>query len=422
MHRIKGINPVSPPRETTSKKDKPLFSPTPQHTIALLICTALLLLAPRCSFDYRDTRLSESLSDDVPDSVFSEYIHTSVRKGKPAFEVAAETSEIFHNNNEALLSEVSFREFDSEEQVVSEGVANNAIVFTQSDNVELTGAISFTHRPEDFDIEAEYLYWNNEERSLESRQEEIVSIRRKGGSTISGRGFSSSGAYRRVQFDGEVEGNYAEADEEEKEGENGSTSSFSFSGDSTSIEMSEGSRRTILSGNARISSDDIHITADTIEMYGEDFHLVRCEGNVETEDSKRGIELSSEKLFYDREKDILRVEGYNEMIDFTNELVAKSGYLEYRGEEDTTVFQIGVRILKATEDTKMVSRSEFGRYNRENSQLTLSGMPVVRWEEDTYRATRIIINLESDEIRLEGDVEGEITSEKEEANEREEDQ
>lgn len=176
-----------------------------------------------------------------------------------------------------------------------------------------------------------------------------------------------------------------------------------------------------MSGNARISSEDITITADTIELYGENFRLVRCEGNVETEDSERGLQLSSEELFYDREKDILRVEGYNEMVDFTNELIAKSGYLEYRGEEDTTVFQIGVRILKATDDTKMVSRSEFARYNRGESQLTLSGMPVVRWKEDTYRATRIIINLESDEIRLEGDVEGRITPEEDSGEETERD-
>lgn len=382
------------------KRTKPVFS--------LLLCGALLLLAPRCSFDYRDTHLSESLSDDVPDSILTHYVHTSVRKGTPAFQVAAETSKTFNKKNEAQLSKVSFREFDSQEHVVSEGVADTATVYTQSDNVELRGNIRFTHRPDDFDIDAEYLYWNNEERSLEGGKNQLVSIRRGGGSAISGRGFSSSGAYRRVQFDREVEGSYADEDE----GGPRSTSppsSFTFSGDSTSIEMSEGRRRTVLSGNARISSDDITITADTIEMYGENFRLVRCSGNVETKDSERGLQLSSQQLFYDREKDILRVEGYNEMVDFTNELIAKSGYLEYRGEEDTTVFQIGVRILKATDDTKMVSRSEFARYNREESELTLSGMPVVRWKDDTYRATRIIINLESDEIRMEGDVEGQIT-------------
>ncbi|MFP4489912.1 MAG: LPS export ABC transporter periplasmic protein LptC [Spirochaetaceae bacterium] len=405
------------------KRNRPVFS--------LVLCGALLLLAPRCSFDYRDTRLSESLSEDVPDSILTHYVHTSVRKGTPAFQVAAETSKTFNKKNEALLSEVNFREFDSKEQTVSEGVADKATVYTQSDNVELSGNIRFTHRPDDFDIAAEYLYWNNEERSLEGGEEQLVSIRRGGGSAISGRGFSSSGAYRRVQFDGEVEGDYTEEEEADGTGSSGSSSSgsstgssssessssFTFSGDSTSIEMREGRRRTVLSGNARISSDDITITADTIELYGENFRLVRCSGDVETKDSERGLELSSQQLFYDREKDILRVEGYSEMVDFTNELVAKSGYLEYRGEENTTVFQIGVRILKATDDTKMVSRSEFARYNREESELTLSGMPVVLWKDDTYRATRIIINMESDEIRLEGDVEGEITPEETEEGE-----
>ena len=102
------------------------------------------------------------------------------------------------------------------------------------------------------------------------------------------------------------------------------------------------------------------------------------------------------------------------MIDYRNELVAKSGYLEHRGEKQETIFQIGVRILKATEETRMVCRGEFARYDRENSMLTLSGMPLVQWKEDTYRATRIIINLDSDEIRLEGNVEGTVTTSGEE--------
>ena len=399
----------------------------------------MLLLLPllgACSFDYRDSRLSDSLADEVPNSVLTGYVHTQVERGTPSVRASAERSSVFRSSHRAVMEDVRFREFDADGEAVTEGTADHATVFTRNDNVELSGSIRFTHIPDDFSVDATYLYWNDEERTLEGRPGETVQVRRGDGSVITGTGFSSSGIYRRVQFDGPVEGTYvAEEDSgedteqhtaRETPGENGTGENagtngersegpkrFSFSGDSTSIEMAEGRRRTILSGSARISSEDTTITADRIELYGDEFRFARCSGDVKTEESEKGIHLSSRNLFYDREEELLRVEGYNEMVDMTNELVAKSGYLEHRGNEDVTVFQIGVRILKATEDTRMVCRSEFARYERESDQLTLSGMPEVHWDDDEYRATRIIINLESEEIRLEGDVEGTVTPEEE---------
>jgi len=400
----------------------------------LFLVLGLQLLAVSCSFDYRDSRLSDSLADQVPNNVLMNYEHTSVRRGEPAFKVSAASSKIYKSKHRAELEDVRFEEYDGEGKKVAQGEAKHATVFTQSDNVELSGSVRFTHIPEDFDIEAPYLYWNNQERSLSGEEGDIVHIERLGGSSISGKGFSSSGIYRSIQFSGSVEGIYRKSKEEQEEAdkvqkaeeaegaakateesEGGGSNRFTFSGDSTSIQMREGNRRTVLTGDARIVSDKVSISADSIELYGEEFRFARCSGNVKTEEKEKELHLSSQSLFYDREKEILRIEGYNEMIDYRNELVAKSGYLEHRGEEQETIFQIGVRILKATEDTKMVCRGEFARYNRENSLLTLSGMPLVRWKDDNYRATRIIINLDSDEIRLEGDVEGTVTTSKEEA-------
>ena len=71
--------------------------------------------------------------------------------------------------------------------------------------------------------------------------------------------------------------------------------------------------------------------------------------------------------------------------------------------------QIGVRILK----TDLVCRSEYARYLREQDRLELSGMPLVNWKGDEYRALRISIDLEEDTIRLEGDIHGTVTSETE---------
>ena len=64
-------------------------------------------------------------------------------------------------------------------------------------------------------------------------------------------------------------------------------------------------------------------------------------------------------------------------------------------------------------------RSEFARYNRNDDILELTGMPVVFWKNDEYRALRIIVDLDKDEITLEGKVSGSIFSEKKDTEEEE---
>mgnify|MGYP000075436845 CR=1 FL=1 len=51
---------------------------------------------------------------------------------------------------------------------------------------------------------------------------------------------------------------------------------FTFSGNSTSISFSGDDRYTVLSGNARITSEDLVIRAEEIELSGEDFRYARC--------------------------------------------------------------------------------------------------------------------------------------------------
>ena len=181
---------------------------------------------------------------------------------------------------------------------------------------------------------------------------------------------------------------------------------FDFSGNKTSIVFAEGRERTQLSGNARIVSGDTIIEAESIEIFGEDFRYALCAGGVNTNSSKHGYSLSSQTLYFDREADILRAEGGTIMEDTENELVIKSELLENRNNENIAIAQIGVRILG--ED--LIARSEFARYRRDDNILELTGLPVIFWKEDEYRAARVVVNLEDDTISLQGEVSGAITT------------
>ena len=185
--------------------------------------------------------------------------------------------------------------------------------------------------------------------------------------------------------------------------------SFSFSGDSLQADLAEGRERTILSGNARLVSDDLTITADRVELYGEDFNYALCTGGVTIEDQKNDTTFFCDRVQFNRRDKVIRLQGGAVMEDRKNEMVIKGEILENRDQDGLTLIQVAVRILK--ED--LVSRSQTARYYREENRLELSGSPVVRWKGDTYRASRIRIDLDSDTIQLEGDVQAEVQYEDE---------
>ncbi len=183
-------------------------------------------------------------------------------------------------------------------------------------------------------------------------------------------------------------------------------SSLTYSGDSMTTVLAEGNQRAVLSGHARVETEDTVIRADRIELYGKDFIYAQCSGNVKIVNTKRGMELASEELFYDRQQKIARISGNAVMTDLKNELVVKGGFIEDRDNEQLTVVQIGVRILKKD----LVCRSEFARYDREKKTLELSGLPWVSRKGDEYRAARITVNLDTEDIALQGDVMGQIAT------------
>ena len=171
--------------------------------------------------------------------------------------------------------------------------------------------------------------------------------------------------------------------------------------------MAEGRERTLLEGNVRVSSESKTISADRIELVGEDFNLFICEGNVEVQDLENDFVLTSEVFLYDNDQKIIRINAPSVMEDRKNSLIIKCGFMENREEENLLILQIGVRILK--ED--LACRSEFAVYYRDRNVLEMTGLPVVYRNDDVFRASRITVNLDTDEIKMEGEVQGSLLSE-----------
>lgn len=180
-----------------------------------------------------------------------------------------------------------------------------------------------------------------------------------------------------------------------------------LSADSSSYSGAAGRERFILQGNARLRKDRTLITADRIEAYGKGNRFATCTGNVTLLDENRGIRATTSRLDYDSELKLSRLQGPSVMEDKENQVVIKGSFIENDETLDIVIIQIGVRILK----DDMVCRSEYAIYRRGQDKLELTGMPVVIKGENEFRAARIIIDIETNEITLEGGVTGSFAEE-----------
>lgn len=186
---------------------------------------------------------------------------------------------------------------------------------------------------------------------------------------------------------------------------------FTFSADNTFANLAEGQEYTVLRGNAIVTADDVRITAGEIFLYGDDFQFAEVKGTFSALDLKNDFSLEGDRLFYDRTIKLLRAEGNIVMKDNQNDVVIRAHFLESKNDGDFMVVQLGVRITKKEE---LSARTEFLTYYRRTEILEMTGFPFALWKDDEYRANRVSINLDTDEVTLEGKVQGFISTVQEE--------
>lgn len=187
--------------------------------LPLLALCALSALAA-CSLDYAQAEITEELSEEIPETVLTDFTHTVVENGRPVFVIAAERAENYTERKQTVLWDVTFAEYDSEGETLTEGVADRATFFTDTEDAELHGNISFYSSAEEGRIEAEYLEWNREERRLASNPTGPVLLENESGSRIRGTGFRADFTLKQIEFSGKtassesVRGSYVSEEEE----------------------------------------------------------------------------------------------------------------------------------------------------------------------------------------------------------------
>ena len=181
---------------------------------------------------------------------------------------------------------------------------------------------------------------------------------------------------------------------------------ISFSGGYTKVSMQQGNKSVTLSGGAKVSTDEVDLSAESMKLYGENYRYITCTGDVRANEHENGISFNSPDIFYDRETGVVRSDSWIEIQDNKNEASLSGAWFEYNMKTSIMKLQIMARIIKVAEEKLMVCRADAIEYNGKEKTVTLRGNAEVNWKDDVYKAAMIVVDLDTNDISLYGTISG----------------
>lgn len=165
---------------------------------------------------------------------------------------------------------------------------------------------------------------------------------------------------------------------------------------------------TSLKGNAKVTTKNMIINADYIELSGKDFRIIKAVGNITGKNTESNLDFTCGKLLYDRETKIATLENDVKLVDTDNDVVAKAQIIEYDQNSEVAIMQIKINLTQKDN----VCTSAYAIYRKTEQILEMSGNPKIVQKGDTFRAQAITLDMNSQEITLSGRVKGSVVTTK----------
>lgn len=357
-----------------------------------------------CSLKYNRELLSE---ENAPQLRLENIIMRKYTDNKKSLELQSTVYEQYKSANLSYAKDASFTLYDSDMKQTSTGKTAILSANTRDDVYALFDGINFYDNTQNLRISGDSLKWNGKTEQLVSAKGKEITIH-KDDLIISGKDFSASAVSNTFLFSSSVHGSQVFVNESD-----GSKEEITFYGDSMqgSVSSSKDSSKknsTILAGNALVKTDTMEIHADSIELTGNDFDIIKATGNIKGTNTESELEFSAQTLEYNRESKIVVLSGGVELKDLKNDVTAKAQIIEYDQNTDVAIMQIDVELKQK----QNVCTGAYSVYRKKEQTLELSGNASVKQSEDTFRAQYISFNMDTEEIVMDGNIRGTVTTNK----------
>lgn len=367
----------------------------------------ILSLCSSCSLQYQRNTNAE---DKFPQIEFKNLKLIQYKNNKKYLEIETSKLEQYKKSSLIYAENVNFNLYNSERKKTSLGNAKLISADSKNNNFQFFDEFEFLDNSQNIKISGTSLKWDNSTEQLVSEKNAKITLT-KDDLSVTGKDFSASSVSNKFLFSGSVYGQqiFVNKSTEEKD-------KITFSGDSMQGRVSneDNNNSTILSGNANIKTSSMTIEADSIELCGKDFSIIKAKGNISGTNSESELQFEADSLEYNQETKIVLLSGNVELKDLKNDVSAKAQYIEYDQNSDVAIMQVEVELTQKSN----ICTGAYSIYRKKEQILELTGNASVKQGEDLFRAQSIKFNMDTEEIQMEGNIRGSVTSsDKENSNE-----
>lgn len=353
-----------------------------------------------CSLKYQRETVSE---ENVPQISFEKIVLTRYENERKNLTLESELYEQYKNSGHIYAKDAKFVIYNDQQDENSSGSAVLISADTKNELYEFFDGLQFIDKSQNTEINGNTLKWNSKTEQLVSAKNQELTIK-KDNLEITGKDFSASAVSNTFLFSGPVYGKQILTGSE-------AGNTVTFSGDSMQGSMSSSKNSgkknyTVLSGNATVKTSTMEISADRIELSGEEFNYIKASGNIKGKNTESELEFSAQEMEYNQDTKLVILTGDVELKDERNNVTAKAQAIEYDQNTDVAVMQIDVELTQK----QNVCKAAYSIYRKKEQTLELSGNATVKQKDDTFRAQSIKFNMETEEIQMDGNIRGTVTS------------
>lgn len=166
------------------------------RTIVLLIVISLSLIS--CSFAPEDA-LRSGRPAEFPDMLLIDTRYLLAIEDSEPIKIQADQIEMYREAHKAYITDATFTQHDREGTLVFSGSFNEAVVDTQTNDMELSGDVMINNHREEFTVSAGQLSWEHVNQMIRGGEDTLVTLTRKEHDILRGTGFR--GDFSRVTFE-----------------------------------------------------------------------------------------------------------------------------------------------------------------------------------------------------------------------------
>ncbi len=180
---------------------------------------------------------------------------------------------------------------------------------------------------------------------------------------------------------------------------------ITFSADSMTGQTGDSSNTaTVLDGHAYVKTSSMEISAERIELSGDDYTNITAEGYVIGKNLDSKMEFECETMEYNRETKVASLKGNVKLKDPENKVDATAQIIDYNQDTEIAVLQIQVNLTQKNN----ICKGAYAVYQKKAQMLDISGNAEVKQDKDIFRAQQITLNLDTQNITLAGNVKGTV--------------